>query len=145
MQTFSWNPVITELKPSEIKIAYASRDGILPSGAPVWLSETIERLYEFARFKENWDSYGASPPAEGLRNRALQMLLSSNLSGVPKPFVVPRKDGGINFEWDSGEKFLSLEVRKEGMKYFFFDRKNAKSIEKEYKEKNLDSLTKEFL
>jgi len=31
------------------------------------------------------------------------------------------------------------------MKYFFFDRKNAKSIEKEYKEKNLDSLTKEFL
>jgi len=132
-------------KSFQFKISDDTSEGTLFAGMPAWLSEVDERLHRFANLEQNWDSYGASPIDEGLIRQALQMLLSSDLEDVPKPFVVPRKDGGINFEWDFGEKFLSLEIRKDGMEYFFFNRKDEKSIEKEYKEQNLDSLIKEFL
>lgn len=130
----------------EVKISDHEGLGTLYAGMPNWLSEVDDRLHSFSQLKDNWDSYGASPIDEDLIRQAFQLFLSSNLDkDVPKPFIVPRKDGGINFEWDSKGKFLSLEIRKDGMEYFFFNRKDEKSIEKKYKEKNLDSLIKEFL
>jgi len=130
----------------EVKISDHEGEGTLYAGMPNWFSEVDDRLHAFSQLNDNWDSYGASYIDEDLIEQASEFLFSSNLdNNVPKPFVVPRKDGGINFEWDLGEKFLSLEIRKDGMEYFFFNRKDEKSIEKEYKEQNLDSLIKEFL
>jgi hypothetical protein len=129
----------------DVKISDCGGEGTLYAGMPYWFSEVDDRLHSFSQLADNWDSYGASPIDESLIRQAIQLLKASNLDDFPKPFVVPRKDGGINFEWDIGEKFLSLEIRKGGMEYFFFDRKDEKSIEKKYKEQNLDFLIKKFL
>ena len=115
-------------------------EATLYAGTPNWWSEVKTKLNGFKDLEENWDSYGASPIEEELIEKAFNLLLLSQLGNIPKPFVFPRKDGGVNFEWHKGDKFLSLEIRKDGMGYFFIDRLKNKPEEGGFEADNLDSI-----
>lgn len=117
------------------------KKGYLYAGVP-WVDEIDKKLREFLEFKEDWDSYGALPIPEEVAHKALDLLLKSDLKNIPQPYVIPAKDGGVNYEWDFNGKFLSVEVRKDHSYYFYFDRSTEESSEGEFQDNNLDSVIK---
>lgn len=114
------------------------------SWSPIWLSEIENRLRGFSELGENWDSYGAKPIDEKIVKQAFQTLLNSDLNKIKKPRAVPRKDGGINFEWDFDNCFLSIEIRNDGNYYFFFDKEKDAPDEGRFEEDNIDSIYKKI-
>jgi len=124
----------------KIKIKGDNGEGIVYAGKPSWFPEVENKMRKFLELEKNWDSYGASPIDEELVVDAFNLLFQSNdIERVGKPLVIPRKDGGINLEWDVRGRFLSVEVKKEGNEYFLFDRPTGKKTEQRLDD-DLDSI-----
>ena len=62
------------------------------------MTMTIEEwIRSFAALPPDWDSYGASPIAPDVIERALRLLPFITAAGL-HVWAVPRSDGGIGFE-----------------------------------------------
>jgi hypothetical protein len=80
------------------------------------LRKMLNRIVSFTNFKENWDSYGAKPFQPATIARAL--FLFTNIAegierlgkSVPLPFISPCSDGGIQFEWETSNKELTIII-----------------------------------
>lgn len=77
----------------------------------------VERLKGFKSLKEGWDSYSAKPIEWSAINRAIGFVChvlynidSQNKDVIPHPFIVPCSDGGIQFEWSTCYKELTLTI-----------------------------------
>lgn len=95
------------------------------AGSPIWLSEVEQRISEFKSLKSNWDSYGAEPVTEELCSKALKLLTSIKKENLPKPFLSPTPDGGIDIEWNKQSCLLSIKVRKNEIRSLLFNRDNT--------------------
>lgn len=89
---------------AEIKIASKLRLGS---------TYMIERLKKFATLEAGWDSYDAKPiewptviRAITFSCQVLYVIDSQNKDVVPRPFIAPRPDGSIQFEWSTCYKEL---------------------------------------
>jgi len=86
---------------------------------PRW---TIEEKYDLAfdrvgqliKLKKDWDSYGGSAIDEDCIGRAIDILKElidlrdrRNIS-LRVPFIAPLSSGGIQMEWEEGERYLEL-------------------------------------
>lgn len=100
-----------------------------------WLKKSLEKLEEFKTLKPNWDSYGAKSINFDLISKTRDLLNSINMVDVPEPFLAPVSDGGVNIEWDTPNRYLSVKVRSEGVRFF-----GVKRDEDEKKEKGLVDL-----
>ena len=89
---FSGGTVIVELQDSE----------------PRWLSDTLNQLFQLATLQENWDTYGGRPIAIQAVAAGLNMLGRILAYDAPTPSVVPRSNGGVQFEWHRSG--IDLEV-----------------------------------
>jgi hypothetical protein len=78
---------------------------------PAWLSEIWEQLQAIAALPDGWDSYGAPAPDSNRLEAAWGLLfcLCAN-TDLPKPYVNPTRNGGVQFEWEAGERYFELEV-----------------------------------
>lgn len=77
-----------------------------------WITKALPRLHKIAALPPNWDGEGSpgtdpeiAQAAEGLLSR-----LGDDLGAVPVPFVCGVPGGGLQFEWDSADKHLELEL-----------------------------------
>jgi hypothetical protein len=83
-----------------------------PSGAaPEWIALCQRQLDNVALLRGNWDNNGAkpvSPPVMSAARRLLACLASADQ--VPQPRVNPTRRGGVQFEWEKGQRRFELEV-----------------------------------
>lgn len=76
--------------------------------------KAFQRIGQFAKLPSNWDSYGGNAIDERCMDRALEILkylirLEDRIK-VPTPFVAPLSTGGIQIEWEEGDKYLEIEL-----------------------------------
>jgi len=96
-----------------------------------WLPSVQKQFQAIASLPENWDSYGASRPRESILNGAWNLIASiSQMPGVPKPHVNPTRNGGVQFEWEAGERYFEVEVEAErAATYYWSDDSKAEQKE----------------
>ncbi len=78
-----------------------------------------ERLKKIGQLKRGWDSYGAEPivwptiaRAIDFFSRIIIQLDKEKRNNSPVPFIAPLSDGGIQFEWRTFYKELTLIIPK---------------------------------
>lgn len=96
-----------------------------------WLPFVEKQLDAIASLPEGWDSYGAAAPNPTWINGARNLVeCLSQAPGVPKPFVNPTRNGGVQFEWEAGERYFELEVVAErAATYYWRDHSKAEQQE----------------
>lgn len=66
-------------------------------------------LDELATLRVDWDSYGSPKISDDLIMAAKRFLYQLEFEFIAAPRVVPISGGGIQFEWEMGERELELE------------------------------------
>ena len=105
-------------------------------------------LGQLVNLPDNWDSYGGKPINEHCINNAfeiLQYLLElRDINGieVPAPFVAPLSSGGLQIEWEEGDRYLQIDLLSETseIEYFAIDKTNAGDLSLEGAMKSLNDL-----
>ena len=88
--------------------------GVKSLQSPAWLKETYDRISALKTLKENWDSYGGLPVAEGAISMTRVVLSNLDIEDMPKPHVAPLPDGGIGLHWRLANRDLEIEVESNG-------------------------------
>lgn len=97
------------------------------------LVQVSKKIGKFARFAENWDSYEAKAISSDCIIRGFDILKelinlkTSTIYEVPIPFVAPLSSGGIQFEWEKGERYLEISITPNPttIDYFIIDKTKA--------------------
>ena len=77
------------------------------------LREAIQKIASFGNLAANWDGQGSNAPSWGVRQAAIDFLLT--IPGTyPTPRVVPVSGGGFNFEWTIGNRELEVCIEPNG-------------------------------
>ncbi len=90
-----------------------------------WLSEVVRQLHAIEQLPNNWDGSGgvSIEPQTVVAARSLIELVVANASKMDKPHISPTPAGGVQFDWDSGGRYLEIEVTDpKSARYFFEDR-----------------------
>lgn len=86
-----------------------------------WLQEIALQLQAIAALSDGWDSYGASSPDANKVNAAWSLIVClCESANLPKPYVNPTRNGGVQFEWEVGERYFELEVVAERAATYFY-------------------------
>lgn len=71
--------------------------------------KAIVDLDELSTLPTDWDSYGSPKISNELINVAKMFLRQLEYDFIDAPHVVPISGGGVQFEWQIGERELELE------------------------------------
>jgi hypothetical protein len=104
---------------------------------PKWSIETrfnqaFQRIGNFSKLPENWDSYGAKAIdreciSQGVSIfKALIKLRAVAEAQIPAPFVAPLSSGGIQIEWEEGERYLEVSITPDPLSVDYFATDKAK-------------------
>ncbi len=96
-----------------------------------WLPFVRKQLRAIAALPEGWDSYGAPRPKASLLKGARNLIDSlSQAPELPMPYVNPTRKGGVQFEWEVGDRYFELEVVAErAATYYWRDHSRAEQEE----------------
>jgi len=96
-----------------------------------WLPEVRLQLDAIKRLPHGWDSHDSPPPDTRVIEAGWGLLLCLCEGGeLPRPHVNPTPSGGVQFEWEAGDRYFELEVVAErAAEYFYCDR--DRGVEKE--------------
>jgi len=89
---------------SAISTVFPIRTGIRDRVQEIWMK--VER---FRSLEENWDSYGAAPPAKVAIDAAINFLRKVNQTNLPLYFAAPGVEGEVMIEF-KGESGKAAEV-----------------------------------
>lgn len=105
---------------------YLIFDGLLPA----WSHDLVMRIGQLGELTRGWDSHGALPVDPRCAESAVRFLLSVLDASIPKPFVVPTVQGGIQFEWHRAGVDLEVEIRSPaGFRVYFADEHTGEESE----------------
>lgn len=112
--------------------------------------QIVNRLKKFATLEAGWDSYGAKPiewftiaRAIDFFYKVLSVLENERKKVVPVPFIAPRSDGGIQFEWSTCYKELIHSIpegKKEPLEYLKIDMPSGEEKEEEGEVSSINDL-----
>lgn len=74
-----------------------------------WLIKTTGDLDQLTNLPDNWDSYNSPSISSRLLMNAKNFLSSLEFENISPPRVVPISGGGIQFEWQYGNRELEVE------------------------------------
>jgi hypothetical protein len=96
---------------SDIEYTVTESESTSKDLVPAWLSEVLEQLQAIAALPEGWDSYGAHVPDANKLEAAWALIfcLCRN-TDLPKPYVNPTRNGGVQFEWEQGQRYFEIEI-----------------------------------
>lgn len=81
----------------------------IPVGSiEAWRTEAIQKVISFGCLPANWDARGSAAPAFGVRQTAIDFLMSVPSIGAPR--IVPVSGGGYHFEWSLGNRELEISI-----------------------------------
>ncbi len=92
-----------------------------------WWSEAEEQFAAIRELPVNWDGDGANRPAPSIVD-STRALLSSLSTLVTKPAIHPTRSGGIQLEWENGDRYFEIEVLSPALASYFF-RDDAERVE----------------
>lgn len=72
----------------------------------VKLNTAIQKIKDFKSYKYNWNGNGARPFSEKLINKAVDLIQKFRIT----PEVFPVANDSIQFEWESRDEFLYIEL-----------------------------------
>jgi hypothetical protein len=76
-----------------------------------WLPFVWKQLEAIESLPGGWDSYGAPSPDANLVASARRFVdCLSQVADLPQPHVNPTRNGGVQFEWEAGERYFELEI-----------------------------------
>lgn len=88
-----------------------------------------EALDELAQLRQDWDSYGASPPtaaaisaAHGLLSSVAEQYAETSDEWVLPWATAPLADGGVQFEWRGPGGAIEVEVTPQGRFNYLVER-----------------------
>jgi hypothetical protein len=108
-----------------------------------WIELIREQLIAISELKSGWDSHGSAAPGLEVIQGALNLAESLHETGlVPKPHIYPTRSGGVQFEWEVGEKYLEIELLSQTQAvYFYSDLRDRYEAEGELREgESLDDV-----
>lgn len=71
--------------------------------------KALKTLEEIAQLEQNWNSYDAPP----ITPKAIE-IARTILEITEHHYIFPNAFGGINFEWDNGDKALEIWIMADG-------------------------------
>jgi len=78
---------------------------------PAWLPFVRKQLEAIAALPEGWDSYGGASPDPRLVWGAQSLIeCLAQAPGLPQPHVNPTPSGGVQFEWEVGDRYFEVEI-----------------------------------
>lgn len=86
-----------------------------------WVIEPIQATLRLQRLSPGWDRAGSPPPNETAVVTAIQIITNVARLGYddfPAPHVFPVPGGGVQLEWQHGERQLEIEVLPNGVAEF---------------------------
>ena len=96
-----------------------------------WLQDAARQFQAIRHLPEGWDGDGAALPDNVALETAWSLLVSlCTAADLPKPHVNPTRAGGVQFEWDGGDRYFEIEIDTHRViNYFFRDdqRRNEES------------------
>lgn len=110
--------------------------------------QVFRTVGQLINLPDNWDSYGGKPIKEHCINNTLEILQYllelRDINGieVPAPFVAPLSSGGLQIEWEEGDRYLQIDLLSETSEigYFAIDKTNAGDLSLEGSMKSLNDL-----
>lgn len=95
----------------------------VPALDGTWLDRARDQLDIIASLERGWDSYGADPPDPLMVEAAWKLLKELHRAlHAPVPFLYPTRSGGVQLEWESGTRYLEVEVLSPNdLAYFYSD------------------------
>ena len=108
--TMQVRPTIQELAPPA---AFALSATVLSE----WESEAVRAALALKDLPDNWEASGSPKPSVTAINEAIACI--GNVAGLgcealKAPFIAPMSDGGVQLEWDHGDRHLEIEVLPDG-------------------------------
>lgn len=97
------------------------------SAQPAWLTTVSCQLRAIQGLSQNWDSSGGAPPKPQtlMAAQSLLQLIAANTSDVDKPHISPTPVGGVQFDWQSGNRYLEVEVTDPNSAHYYFEDRDA--------------------
>ncbi|MGL4550678.1 MAG: hypothetical protein ACRC33_05785 [Gemmataceae bacterium] len=74
-----------------------------------WLLSAIIRLVSLQKLPPDWDTYGSPQVKTVAVYNAILILVAASKLGASAPRLGPVSGGGVQVEWDIGERGLELE------------------------------------
>ena len=75
-----------------------------------WQVEALKKLARFGLLPMNWDSYGSPPISDDVLEATAELVSGVSLQRVPDFAMTPVSGGGVQMEWEKGDRKLILEV-----------------------------------
>ena len=92
-----------------------------------WWEQALRQLSAIARLPKGWDSHGSDSPEPQLVDAATGLLWLLCAAGdVPQPHINPTPSGGVQFEWESADRYFEIEVAAESAAGWFFQDRSAR-------------------
>ena len=90
----------------------------LEQDLPERLQQPIDQILGFRDLPENWDSYGSRSIDDRAIACSLVLLIQAELEKADAPHVCPVPGGGVQLEWQAGQRALELEALPDGSAQF---------------------------
>ncbi len=84
--------------------------------------EIIEKIKDICKYKNNWDSYGATPILTSTINRSIKYIKELSILSSYCKVVVPNASGAIVLEYEMGDKRLTLRFFESENKFALYDK-----------------------
>ena len=94
----------------------------LQDKASLWQRRVLGNLLRLKHLSQSWDTYGSPQLQYGAEAAAAELIASLSVLEPPLPHVAPVPGGGVQFEWEHGNRSLEIEVQPDGsMEYLVVD------------------------
>ena len=108
-----------------------------------WMPDVWIQLQVIASLPDGWDSYGTPSPDRNKVKAGWGLLdcLCKNAE-LPKPHVNPTRNGGVQFEWEAGDRYFELEVVAERAATYLYcdDAEGVEETGKVFEEESLEPV-----
>jgi len=76
-----------------------------------WIPFVEKQLNAIASLPDGWDSHGAPRPDARLVESARGLIRClAEVDDLPQPHVNPTPAGGVQFEWEAGQRYFEIEI-----------------------------------
>lgn len=76
--------------------------------------QILNKINDFRALKENWDSYGATPPSDAVIDEAVSFVRKADKNLLPFYFAAPGPNGELVIEFKKGNKEAAAYFNPDG-------------------------------